>query len=254
MVFDFFHPKPNTMKTNLLFIIAITLLLSSCYTTQNYSLSPHEPVYSFWEDGKQYAYSELDSVIVSIGFDAYYNNEFILDLAIDNRSDSAFFFNPSEIYVFRYNSNSTLVDKMAYHPSEPHGVIDSLIANKERQEKKIKRNTVFGIILGVAIVTAAVAIAASGDAEPETAEALIDSQIETQSIINETHYEAKSSIDEIEWQQDYWKNGVMHETTIEADSIKFGKIHLRIPYSPRYVVYIPVNNRVCRFAFKTESR
>ncbi len=253
MVFGVLVSKPNTMKPYFLLLLAIPLFFSSCYTTQHYSLTPHEPVYSFWEDGKQYSYNELDSIIVSIGFDSYENKEFIFDLAIDNHSDSAIKFDPSEIYVFRYDSNSTLESPITYHPSNPTYIIDSLERQKEKERKRITRNTVFGVILGIAVVTAAVAIAVSDDAEPETASMLIDDQIETQAIINETCDEARGNLDDIEWQKYYWENEVMNKNIVESNSIKYGRIHLRIPYSPKYIVYIPINNRICRFAFNAKA-
>lgn len=236
------------MKTNILTLLITALLLSACYTTQNFSLSPNEPVNSFWSDGKLYSYEELDSVIVSIGFDSHKNGELIFDLAIDNRTDSIIEFDPSEIYAFSYKSDMDAV--MAYRPTSTNSVIDSLTDRRQQEEKRVKRNNALGVLLGVAVIVAAVAIAASSDTETDVDDDLIES---SGTFFEMSDDDSSPAIDEIEWNKYYWEHEVMQKSVIESKNIKMGKIHLRIPESPKYKIYIPVNNRVYGFSFTPQQ-
>lgn len=239
------------MKTRQFFFLFVpVILLISCGPLPKvYKLKPYEPVHSYWENGIETAFQETDSVFVSVRFDQYRNGEYILDLAIDNQSDTVINFDPIQIYMILYSSDSILAQQIRYHQIEPQHYIDSINKKIKQQERRVNRNIAFSILMGVAHAAAEVSTLGDEEVSHEEKTELRASSMDAQLAMAEGRHDAWSEIDYLEYQKQYWKCDVWQKTSIEPNEIKYGKIHFRFPYAPQTRMYIPVGNRIFRFAF-----
>jgi hypothetical protein len=236
------------------FYLAILLILSGCYApTQIYRLEPSDDENIFTENGKPFAWKSIDSVIVSVGFDTHLNNEFILDMTIDNQSNDTFSFNPSEAYLFLYSSDTSLAEQKIYFAIDPEKRIDSIQSTIIHENKKVKRNAVLSILFAAAYLTSEVVAATSDNISYETMEAVRATHTLSQLLLDESGYSAANNIDYLYFSDGYWHCNAFRKTGVEADTFYTGKIHFNVPYSPLYKVYIPVNGHIYRYEFKGVS-
>ena len=246
------------MKTNTLFLVFF-LLVTGCYSTSEYGkyhfLKPYEPVYSYWDNGREMMCNTSDGIFISMGFHAYDLNfkEFILDVVIENNSDSAVLFDPSAIDIFRYANDQTLAKHKIYHPIDPLEKIDSLNKLIKAQNRRSNGNLALGIFCGLLQVTSEVAYIASKDDTPEERQATRANYAETRESIQETRSRIENKINDLRYRQNYWAEDVLWKSAINEGETLSGKLHLPVPLSPQYRVYIPINKRVFRFAFIGEE-
>ena len=150
------EPKPSTVKKS--FYILLVLLLPGCYAPQQaYRLEPDAPAHSFWENGTQYIWDNEDSVYVSIGFQTFYPDEVVMDVCIDNHSDEPVTFDPSLVYLFRYESDTSGPVQQIYYATDPVKQEDSLEHSIAHEKKNIKGNVIFRVLLGAAYVATEIA-------------------------------------------------------------------------------------------------
>lgn len=231
--------------------IIILLSVSACYTpTQVYRLEPAETEKTFDENGNKFAYKNIDNVIVSAGFDRYMNNEYILDITIDNQSADTFSFNPANAYLFCYASDSSLAEQKIFFAADPEIRIDSIQKSIVKEDKKVTRNAILSVLLAAAYITTEVVAATSDDISYEAMEAVRATHTLTQMALDESSFFAADKIDYLYFSEGYWRCDAFRTTHVEADTFYTGKIHFDVPYAPLYKVYIPVNNHTYQFEFK----
>jgi hypothetical protein len=212
-------------------------------------MEPSESENTFFEQGIPYAFKNIDSVIVSVGFDTYLNNEYILDATIDNQSGRLMHFDPSQAYLFCYSSDTTLQEKKVFFALNPEKQLDSIQQSIIKEQKRMRRSAIFSVVLAAAYLTTEVA-AVNSDISFETMEAIRATHTVSQAILDESRTEAMAAVDYLYFSEDYWKCNAFRETMVQADSFQTGKIHFRVPFSPIYKVYIPLDGQIYRFTFK----
>jgi hypothetical protein len=233
------------------YYLAFILLLAACYTpSQVYRLEPAEKERTFVEQGKPFAYKGIDSVIVSVGFDTHLDNEYILDVTIDNQSSDSISFNPSDVYLFRYSSDTSLAVQKLYFAVNPEIRIDSIQKSVVKEEKRAQRNAIFSILIAAAYLTTEVVAATSDNISYETMEAVRATHTVTQMVLDESRIEAADNINYLYFSKDYWHCNALRKSQIMPKTFYSGKLHFKVPYSPLYKIYIPVNNHTYRFDFK----
>jgi hypothetical protein len=241
------------MKRSLqLFIVNLTIFcffyLPGTYSQSNYILLPTETSWTFEENGQQFSYLPIDSVIVSIGFQSYTNGEYIMDMTIDNQSADTLFFDPESVYLFRYNGDS-LLEKKLYHVINPEKVLDSISESYEYQETRIEKNIFLSFLAGVAYITAEIA-GLSGKIDYDAMEAIRFGHSLVQAGLEHIRYDAENNIYNLDFAGDYWTKGAIRKTTIRPYSFQSGKIHFRVPYSELIKIYMPVENNLYHFTFE----
>jgi hypothetical protein len=229
-------------------LLVFPFLLIGCYTYQVYRLEPSETENTFTEQGRPYSYQRIDSVIVSVGFDTYLENEYIFDVTVDNQSNKLLTFDPAQAYLFCYASDTSLLEKKIFFAIDPENRIDSIQYSILTEQKRARRNTIFSIVLAAAYITTEVA-AVNSDISYETMEAIRATHTISQAILDESRADALNKADYLYFTQDYWHCNAFRKTMIQADTFNTGKIHFKVPYSPLYKVYIPVDGQIYRFNF-----
>jgi hypothetical protein len=218
-----------------------------------YRLEPSQNEKTFTENGQSFAWENIDNVIVSAGFDANVNNESILEITIDNHTDSTFDFDPTKAYLFRYSSDTALAEPKIYFAVDPGQAIDSIQKTIVKEDKNIHRNAIFSILLAAAYLTTEVVAATSDDISYNTMEAVRATHDLSQMMLNEASNVSAENINQLSSSDAYWHCEVFKNTEIQADTFYTGKIHFKVPYSALYKVYIPVNGNTYRFEFKSVS-
>lgn len=231
------------------FILLITLFSLGVVTkAQVYKLEPSENESTFLEQDRIFAYKPIDSVIVSIGFDRYLNDEFIMDVTIDNQSMDTFMFDPDDIYLFRYLSDTSLQEKKLYYAIDPELQIDSIERSVIMEQNKIKRNTALSILFAAAYVTAEIA-GISKDVPYEALEALDVAHSVSQVVLDELRINAFNRMDCMYFTKDYWQYETLRKTTIGSKEFYSGKVHFKAPYADIIRIYIPANHHSYNFEF-----
>ena len=239
------------MKHILYLIIFISVV--GCYApTQVYRLEPSEDQNTFVEQGQPFSYKNINDIVVSIGFDTYMDNEYIFDVTIDNKSDSTFLFDPSQAYLFRFANDSSLAEQKIYFAVNPETAIDSIKKTVALEQKKVKRNAIVSVILAAAYITTEV-VAANNDVSYETMDAVRSAHDLSQMVLNESRNESIDHIHYLYFTDDYWHFEALRNTEVKADTFYTGKMHFKVPYSPVFKLYIPVNSNTYRFSFDGNS-
>ncbi len=233
--------------------LTILVLASGCYSSQ-IAQEPHikaEPIQTnktFWDNGQLFAYQAKDSVIISLGFNDYYNDEIIMDMTIDNQSSDTIFFDPQAAYMFRYR-NDSLSEKRIYYAQNPELVLDSIDNRYIDHKKRIRRSYGLSALVFAAYITAEVA-GANADWDWGTMEAIRFTHDIAQVGLDQVRIDAENAMYSLEFAGDYWSKGTLHKTTINPNSYESGKIHFKIPYTDIYKIYLPVEHNLYRFTFK----
>jgi hypothetical protein len=195
---------------------------------------------------------DRSDVIVSIGYDGTLNNEFVFDLTIDNQSDSTIIFDPTRAYLFCYDTNSTLTADALYSANHPDSVVNSLSSEIDSLDKNVKANTFFSVLLGIAYISAEIAMAGS-DAPPVSRELLRAGHFTSQVLLDEKRFQDIEDIENLSYARCRVDEDIMRETVVEPGRYHTGKLHFTIPKSPYYKIYIPVNENIYSFRFKTSQ-
>ncbi|MBN1117082.1 MAG: hypothetical protein JXA77_07755 [Bacteroidales bacterium] len=227
-----------------------TLLYVVTFTgfSQAVPLVPYLASNTFEEYGRVFAYENIDDVIVSIGFESYNKNEFILELTIDNQSDDTIFFDPAEVYAFRDWENFTVIDDQLYFAVNPEVELDSIYQTAMVEEQIIKDTKKASIVLGIVYVAAEIA-GISSDASYNTMEFVRGAHDLAQFGLAVSREEARNKLCNIYHYEDYWVNGALRTTIIPPGKYDSGKLHFRIPKAEIYKIFLPVEDRIYRFGF-----
>ena len=222
-----------------------------CYSTQtqSYKMEPYQPVYCYWDRNIQYSSDEVDNTVVSVGFNSYFNNEFILSLNIENHTDSTLLFDPHHIYAVPYINDTLPESNPVYYPLEPKIVMENLNKKIAGERGKIFGNIVLGIFVEAVAITAEEAIFDSEKPSVLAAETVRIGNDISQICIQEANFNAIDNIDEYKYMREYFSQAIIRKSVIESGSSLYGHIHLKVPRAPQYRLYVPINDRVFRFAF-----
>ncbi len=239
-------------KSLLLFMVSLTIFcffyLPKSYSQSDYVLLPTETSLTFEENGQQFSYQPIDSVIVSIGFQSYTDGEYVMDMTIDNQSADTLFFDPESVYLFRYNGDS-LLEKKIYHVIDPEKVLDSISQSYEYQETRIEKNNFLSFLAGAAYITAEIA-GLSGKIDYDALDAIRFGHSLVQAGLEHVRYDAENNLYTLDFAGDYWTKGAIRKTTVLPYNFQSGKLHFKIPYSEFIKIYLPVEDNLYRFAFK----
>lgn len=235
------------------YILLFSLVFTGCYAPQQaYKLEPDAPAHSFWQNGTQYIWDNEDSVIVSMGFKSIYPNEVVMDVGVDNRSQNPVIFDPSLVYLFRYESDTSEPVHQIYYATDPVKQEDSLTHSIEHEKKKITGNVVFSVILGAAYIATELATDNAESPRYVNHDALGFTHAVIQSGLANAREESMENIDEMNGDIKYWQKGVLNKSTVNPGSYEQGMVHFKVPDSPYYKVYMHLGDRVYCFAFKRD--
>ncbi len=222
--------------------------LPDAYAQTGFKLSPIETDFVFNENGQEFAYLEIDSVFISIGFNNYYDNEIILDITIDNQSSDTIVFNPQSVYMFRYSEDS-LLEKKLYYAINPEEVLDSIQYSQFNAENRLERNLFFKILAGAAYLTTEIA-GIAGDIDYDVLEAIRFTHTVVQAGLDHSRYNTEDKLYNLDFAGDYWSKGAIRKTRIYPYSFESGKLHFNSPEPGQLKIYVPVEEKIYRFIFK----
>lgn len=237
------------------FVFFLSLLFSGCYTEQEvYNLEPDTPANSFWENGKQFVWDNEDSVIVSMGFNSSYPGEVVMDVSIDNRSGSPVTFDPSLVYLFRCNTDTSSPVPHIYYATNPVKQEDSLQHAIKQEKRNIRGNVIFSALLGVAYV-ATQFVPVNTEMPHYNRRGAVDfANAVAQSGLAQARENDMANIDAMHGNINYWQKGALNKSTVNPGGYERGMIHFKVPDSPFYKIYMHLNDRVYSFTFKEKTK
>lgn len=229
--------------------LLLILLLSSCYTTQVYKFEPYNSQNLIYEQGKKIAYQDNDSVIVSVAFNSYKDGVYSLETTIDNQTSHPVIFDPKNVYLIRYNTDSSMADGAIHYAINPQKDIDSINKKITSQQNKLAGNTVFSIFLGMAYIAASVA-SINNEELAESMDAIAATHEVAQITLDAARSANIAKMDELAYEKDNVLNSSLQEITIEPGGFTGGNLRFYVPYSAYYKIYLTANNRIYRFTFQ----
>lgn len=237
--------KTQTMKK---IITAAFLFLSLFSWSQVTQLIPYNTPDVFNEEDRLFAYHEIEGVIVSMAFESYINGEYVMELTIDNQSDDTLRFDPSKIYLFRYNNDSLLDEAKLYTAIDADSMLNSLENQANVSKKKKNRSIAASVFLGAALLTAEVA-GYNGNISYETLELFRFTHDVAQMGLDISRQKNAENLCNIYYTAEYWSQGALGPVTLYPHTYKSGNIHFKVPSSCLYKFYLPVDDRLYRFMF-----
>lgn len=237
------------MKT--LKLLAILFLAASCVPPQQITrLEPCGTNNLFSDHGKNFSWDKKDQVIISVGYSGKINKDQVFEVTIDNQSDSAIFFDPEQSYIFCYDTNAQLISNFLFYSTPPDSVLLDYSEKIDSMNKRVITSSIFSILLGVAYIAADVAIAES-NLSPATRDLLAVSHMSGQAIMDASRQYNLEEMDKMSYDRDYVAKEIIRRTRIEPGTFYTGTLHFKVPDSPMYKLYLPLNQRVFSYRFKT---
>jgi hypothetical protein len=244
------------MKRKILVFSIIAVILNFIYLPNAFNQNgsyflPAESNNVFIENGQEFVYQSIDSVYVTMGFYSYNEDEIILDITIDNQGSDTLHFDPQSVYMFRY-SEDTLEEKRLYYALDPETVLDSIQYSQYTEETRLKRNVFFSILAGAAYITAEIA-GIAGDVDYDMLEAVRFTHDVVQIGLDYSRHNTHNKLYNLDFAGDYWIKGAIRETQIYPDSFENGKLHFVSPKSQLLKIYVPIEDKLYRFTFKSQE-
>jgi hypothetical protein len=235
------------------FVLFIIISFLACINCNIFAqIEPYNSENYFFEEGKPFAFKERAGVIVSLGFDSYLKHELVFDLTIDNQSDSMVIFDPSQVYIFSYPSDTSLSAEALYFTQNPDSILMDINKEIDSLDKKVQTNSIISFILGLAYMTADI-VMAGGDMPYYSRDIVGVSHLATQIILDQSRIAKLKKIDNLSYVRCRTEEDIYRTTSIEAGNFHSGKLHFPIQQASYYTVYVPVNNRIYNFRFKTKD-
>ncbi|MCF8372872.1 MAG: hypothetical protein K9H64_14715 [Bacteroidales bacterium] len=238
------------MKKGILIVLIpfVGLFISIYAQNKTPIIVPYENQRTFVDHNQTFIYQERDSVYVSIGFNYYRDGELIFDVTIDNQSSDTLAFDPGQIYLFRYAQGS-LAEQKAYHPLDAQNVLDSINYSIEKRTNKIKKNTVFSVLLWAFYVAAEIA-GATGDMNYNTLDAIAVAHDIAQTGLEIGRQNNEDKLYYLSFDGDYWLNRVFKEGLIFPHTFESGNIHFKVEQSEIFKIDIPIGYRIFSYRFE----
>lgn len=233
------------------YLLTLLCFFASCSSVlKTTQLEPYHPKQSFKEQDREFSFEDKNGVVVSVAYDGILDDNIVFDVTVDNRSDSAILFDPSRTYLFCYDTNNRLSQEALYFTNNPDSVLVNLSSDIDQIDSKLKKNSLLSVFLGLAYITAEIAMAAH-DVPEFDQELLRASHLTSQIILDETRINDLNKMDNLSYTRCKVEEGIYRTSSIEPSGYHSGKLLFSIPTSPYYKIYIPIEGNVYSFRFKT---